>query len=291
MSQDPRALLQKAEKLQQSASGGFSLFGGKQNKLEEAADTFTQAANAFRLQKMGIEAGRAFERAANIQQNALKEADDAANTYSEAFKTYRKDSPEDAARCLQYSINHYTLKGNFRRAATNQQHLAELFEEIGDNKRALGAYDTAAGWFEQDNAEALANKLFLKTADIAALEHDYPRAIEYYEKVAKSSINNNLMKWSVKTYFLHAGMCHLATNDLVAVNRALENYREMDPSFASQREHQLLSDLAEAIERGDQEMFADKLFQYDSLSKLSKWETTILLRVKEQIVEKEEDFS
>lgn len=53
--------------------------------------------------------------------------------------------------------------------------------------------------------------------------------------------------------------CHLATNDLVAVNRALENYRELDPSFASQREHQLLCDLAEAIERGDQEMFADKL--------------------------------
>ena len=83
----------------------------------------------------------------------------------------------------------------------------------------------------------------------------------------------------------------------------------MDPSFPSQREHQLLCDLAEAIDRGDQEMFADKLvrtsnfpcenrlgidalkFQYDSLSKLGKWETTILLRVKEQITEKEEDFS
>lgn len=94
---------------------------------------------------MGVEAGRAFERAADIQQNALKEPDDAANTYLDAFKTYRKDSPEDAARCLQNSINHYTMKGNFRRAATNQQHLAELFEEMGDNKRAFAAFDTAAG--------------------------------------------------------------------------------------------------------------------------------------------------
>lgn len=62
-----------------------------------------------------------------------------------------------------------------------------------------------------DNAEALANKLFLKVADLAALEGDYYKAIQQYERVAKSSINNNLMKWSVKEYLLKAGICHLAT--------------------------------------------------------------------------------
>jgi len=47
------------------------------------------------------------------------------------------------------------MKGNFRRAATNKQNLAELYEvTLGDNKRAMEAYDTAAGWYENDNAEA-----------------------------------------------------------------------------------------------------------------------------------------
>ena len=56
---------------------------------------------------------------------------------------------------LSQAINHYTSKGNFRRAATNQQNLAEIYEvEIGDQKRALEAYDVAAGWFEADHAEA-----------------------------------------------------------------------------------------------------------------------------------------
>ncbi len=56
---------------------------------------------------------------------------------------------------LQQAINHYISKGNFRRAATQQQNLAELYEvEIGDEKRAAEAYETAAGWFEGDNAEA-----------------------------------------------------------------------------------------------------------------------------------------
>lgn len=141
---------------------------------------------------------------------------------------------------LQQAINHYLSKGNFRRAATHQQNLAEIFEiELGDEKRAAEAYETAAGWFESDHAEAyvlktiltsrggvrdrkadgelfdesrLANKLFLKVADLAAIAGDYQKSIEYYERVAKSSISSNLMKWSVKDYFLKAGICYLAAN-------------------------------------------------------------------------------
>jgi alpha-soluble NSF attachment protein len=137
----------------------------------------------------------------------------------------------------------------------------------------------------------LANKLYLKVADIAALEGDYYKSVENYEKVASSSVSNNLMKWSVKDYFLKSGLCHLAIGDMVATNRALEKYRDMDPTFTSTREHQLLVDLAEAVEAGDQEIFADKLFQYDQMSKLDKWKTTLCLRIKNTIEEKGEDFS
>lgn len=77
----------------------------------------------------------------------------------------------------------------------------------------------------------------------------------------------------------------------MAANRALESYREIDPTFASTREHQLLVDLVQAIEQGDQEAFADKLFQYDQLSKLDKWKTTLLLRIKDSIEGDTEDFS
>lgn len=158
--------------------------------------------------------------------------------------------------------------------------------------------------------QALANKLWLKTADLVALEgKDYYKAVELYEKVAKTSIQNNLMRWSVKEYLLKAGICQLCTGDQVGVNAALDRYRELDPSFVQQREHQLLVDLTQAVQDGDQEMFADKvipilrmasttseanvrqLFQYDQLSKLDKWKTTLLLRIKSTIEETGEDFS
>lgn len=101
------------------------------------------------------EAGQAFEQAAAIQTGKLNEPDDAANTMTEAFKVYRKTDPLDAARCLDFAIDQYTKKGNFRRAATHKQNLAEMFEvELGDQKRAIESYELAASWFESDNAEA-----------------------------------------------------------------------------------------------------------------------------------------
>lgn len=133
--------------------------------------------------------------------------------------------------------------------------------------------------------------MFLKVADLSALEGDYYKSIELYEKVAMVSVTNNLMKYSVKEYLLKSGICLLAVGDIVATNRAFEKYRDLDPSFASAREHQLLVDLLETVEAGDQEAFADKLFQFDQLSKLDKWKTTILLRIKHAIEEKGEDFS
>jgi alpha-soluble NSF attachment protein len=83
----------------------------------------------------------------------------------------------------------------------------------------------------------------------------------------------------------------LTQQDLVATNRALQVYVDLDNSFASTREHQLLVDLTEAVEQGEQEAFADKLYQYDQLSKLDKWKTTLLLRIKNDIEETGEDFS
>lgn len=99
------------------------------------------------------------------------------------------------------------------------------------------------------------------------------------------------MRYSVKDYFLKAGICHLATADAVAAQRALEKYREMDPSFATQREHMLLVDLSDAIEAKNQEQFTDKLFQFDQISKLDSWKTTILVRVKNAIEEADDEFA
>ncbi|KAK1830804.1 soluble NSF attachment protein [Podospora conica] len=293
MALDPRGLIQKAERTLQSASGGFSFFSsGREDKYQTAADLYIQAANAFKLNRENREAGQAFEKAAAIHRDKLNEPDDAANLMIDAFKVYRKDHPQDAVRCLDSAIRQYTSKGNFRRAASHKESQGEIYEnELLDRKNALECYESAAQWYEGDNATALANKLWLKVADIAALEGDYYRAIENYDKVADASLGNNLMKYSVKEYFLKAGICVLATKDLVSTRRNLERYREKDPGFAGTREHQLLVDLTDAFEGQNQEQFTDKLYQYDQMSRLDKWKTEMLVRIKNNIEEADNEFS
>lgn len=95
----------------------------------------------------------------------------------------------------------------------------------------------------------------------------------------------------MKDYLLKSGLCLLAVGDSVATARAFEKYTDLDGTFASTREFQLLTDLSAAVEAGDQEEFGGKLYQYDQLSKLDKWKTTICLRIKNAIEEKGEDFS
>lgn len=47
-----------------------------------------------------------------------------------------------------------------------------------------------------DALSSLANKLYLKVGDLAAMDGDYQKAIQMFEKVAKHSADNNLMRVS-----------------------------------------------------------------------------------------------
>jgi alpha-soluble NSF attachment protein len=51
----------------------------------------------------------------------------------------------------------------------------------------------------------------LKVATFAAQLGQYDKAIEKFELVASASLDNQLMKWSLKEYFLKAGLCHIAS--------------------------------------------------------------------------------
>ncbi|KAH6658794.1 alpha-soluble NSF attachment protein [Verticillium dahliae] len=242
MAQDPRALLQKVRSL--IGWWWIQFLRRKEEKYQDAAELYLQAANAFRWP------ASAFEKAASIQTTNLKEPDDAANTLVDAFKAYRTVDAAAAVRCLDVAINQYCTKGNFRRAAGHKEALGELRGGL--------------------------------VGDVAALEADYYKAIEAYERVAAASVSNNLMKPASAT---------IATGDAVAARRAIDKYADLDPSFAGQREFALLNDLLAAVEKSDQDEFTDKLFQYDQVSKLDRWKTTLLVRVKGAIEEPEDEFA
>ena len=209
-----------------------------------------------------------YTKAANIQGTELREPDDMANTLQEAFKVYKEDYPEDAARCLSQAIDHYVYKGNYRRAAVQKQSLAEMYEQQRDMQNARLAFSETAQWFYDDNAPALGNKLNLKAAEFAAQDGDYQDAAQRFDKVIEKSRENNAMRLSLKTYFLNAGICHLAL-DIIGAKRALARYQEIDSTFPGTDQYKLLAELTDLVEQGDSEAFVVRLKQYEDKS--TKW--------------------
>ncbi|KAJ1516618.1 hypothetical protein HMI54_008776 [Coelomomyces lativittatus] len=273
-------LIEKGEK---KLNGGIlsSLFGG--NKFEEAEELFSKAAHQYKLAKKWKEAGNAYLRSADMQIR-LGERDEAANRFLDASNVFKKISPEEAIQSLKQAIDILTERGRFQMAAKHQKTIAEIYEnDLMDLEKSMQAYETAAEWFQGEDAPALANGCLLKIATFAAQLEHYSKAIELFEKVAADSINNTLTKWSVKEYFLKAGLCHLASEDAVGARRAIERYSEIDLTFSKQREFSFLNGLLEALESGDVDAFTSHVVEFDNLTKLDNWKTTLLLRVKKSM--------
>lgn len=287
---DPQELIKQAESKTSSSSGFFSkIMGSSSFQLEDAADLYIQAANAFRLRKDGVSAGKAFEKAASLQkQTDAKE--EVANTLIEAYKAFRTDSAQDAARVLAEAVHLFTLRGQFRRAAQYEMDLGELYENELDNAdKAIQAYENAGDWYFNDRAEALSNKAFLKVAELSAIAGKYDISIENFERVAKQSLNSNLSKWSLKDYFFRAILTSLAQGDGVAAGLNLDKYVEWDPTFAATKEYQFANDFINALKENDEQTFTDKLWEYDQFSKLDKWKVAMGLKIKQSIDAAEDD--
>jgi len=279
---------EKADELVAKATkklGGFSLFGGN-GKFEDAEEMFTKAANLYKMAKMWDKAGQAYSRAAECHLK-LQSKHEAASNYINAANAYKKSNITEAALCLKQAIEFYTDEGRFSIAAKHQKELAELYESESDLENAIASYQLAADYYEGEGSSSSANQCLLKVALFSAQLERYDKAIELYEQVAASSVDNNLIKWSVKEYFLRAGLCHLAKGDVVSTERALERYQDIDASFSSQRECKFLTELLNATKNIDVEAFTNAVVELDSITKLDPWKTSILLKIKNLL--KEED--
>jgi len=267
---------------------GFSFFGGTQ-KWEDAAELYTKAGNSYKITKKWEKAGDAFQKAAECHLK-LQSKHEAAQAYVNASISYRKTNTTitTAVQCMKQGIEFYIEEGRFSIAAKHQKELAELYEDQSDLDNAIAAYQTAADFYEgEGSSKSAANQCLLKVALFSAQLERYDKAIELYEQIAAQSIDNNLLKWSVKDYFLRAGLCHLAKGDVVAAERALERYTDMDATFSSQRECKFLTELVNAVKNYDIEAYTNAVVDFDSISPLDSWKTSILLKIKNSI--KEED--
>ncbi|XP_039185366.1 beta-soluble NSF attachment protein isoform X3 [Crotalus tigris] len=175
------------------------------------------------------------------------------------------------------------LKGRFTIAAKHYITIAEIYEsELVDIEKAIAHYEQAADYYKGEESNSSANKCLLKVAGYAAQLEQYQKATEIFEQVGTSTMDNPLLKHSAKDYFFKAALCHFIVDELNA-KLALEKYEEMFPAFTDSRECKLLKKLLEAHEEQNCEAYTEAVKEFDSISRLDQWLTTMLLRIKKSI--------
>ena len=113
----------------------------------------------------------------------------------------------------------------------------------------------------------------------------YPRAIELFEAVATASLGSTLTKYSVKDYYLSAGLCYLAIPDQGAAARAMAFYAQQDPTFPSTTEGQFLHGVLEACEHADLDGFDQRVHEFDRMKPITGWRATLLQAIRHPLAD------
>ncbi|KAA8539514.1 hypothetical protein F0562_026206 [Nyssa sinensis] len=276
----------KGEDFERKAEKKLTSWGLFGSKYEDAAELFDKAANSFKLAKSWDHAGSAYVKLANCHIK-LDSKHEAANAYADAAHCYKKTNTKESISCLEQAVNLFLDIGRLNMSARYYKEIAELNEAEHNFEQAIVYYERAADLFLSEDGTTSANQCKQKIAQFAAQLEQYQKAIEIYEEIARLSLNNNLLKYGVKGHLLNAGICQLCKGDVVAISNALERYQDLDPTFSGTREYRLLADLAAAIDEEDIVKFTGAVKEFDSMTKLDAWKTTLLLRVKEAIKAKE----
>ncbi|KAL7169528.1 hypothetical protein ACSBR2_034540 [Camellia fascicularis] len=258
----------KADKKIAGAGGGCGFFGS--SKFEDASDLYQKSANSFKLSKSWDRAGSVYIKLANCHMK-LNSMYEAGSAYVDAANCYKKTSTTEAVACFNQAVNIFLDNGRLHMAAKYCKEIGELYELEKNYKQAIVYFERSAELFQGEEVTTSANQCKLKVAMFSAQLEQYPKAIENFEEIAQHSLNINLLKYGVRGHLLNAGLCQLCKGDAVAINNSLERYQ----------------DLAAAIDEEDVLKFTNVVKEFDSMTPLDAWKTTLLLRVKEALKAKE----
>ncbi|KAJ1401134.1 Tetratricopeptide-like helical domain superfamily [Sesbania bispinosa] len=177
----------------------------------------------------------------------LESKHEAAQAYVDAAHCYKKTKINEAVSCLDHAVNIFCEIGRISMAARYLKEIAELYESEQNIEQAVVYYEKSADFYESEEVSTSANQCKQKVAQFSAQ----------------------------------------LEQDVIAITNALERYQELDPTFSGTREHRLLADIAAAIDEEDVAKFTEVIKEFDSMTPLDSWKTTLLLRVKEKLKAKE----
>lgn len=267
------------------------LASSSEQKFEDAAEQYQRAGNAFKIGGFHNDAGDAYRKAAKIYTEHLRNLMEASKCLKDAGHCYKKDNSQAAVEAFNSAITLLCDASRLTQAAKLSKEVAEIFEngdtEVEDTViMAIESYEQAAELFEMEQQRSQSSQCLVKVAELCSAAKDPPnfeRAIDIYDKLGKGCLESNLLKFNAKIYFIKCSICHLANGDSVGAAGAMQRYNSLDYTLEQSREGKFVDSLIKSVENMDPESFATSCFEYDKITKLDPYLTSLLLRVRNTI--------
>eukprot|EP01083_Nonionella_stella_P269143 910353_1 len=261
-----------------------------EQKYEDAAELYQKSGNAFKVGGFFKEAGDSYNMAADLYKNKLKNGMEASKNLTETGHCYKKVDTKAAIQSYRSSIEILCDSGRLTQAARLSKEVAELFEndDSGEDNAVLAieSYQQAAELYEMEQQKSQGAQCLAKVAELSSAAQDPPdfiRAADIYETLGKNCLDSQLLKYNAKGHFLHCVLCHLANRDSVAAGQAMSRFSSLDYTLRESREGKFADSLIECVDGSDGEGFATACFEFDRISKLDPWKTTILLSIRKAV--------
>eukprot|EP01116_Phalansterium_solitarium_P023576 TRINITY_DN8342_c0_g1_i1.p1 TRINITY_DN8342_c0_g1~~TRINITY_DN8342_c0_g1_i1.p1 ORF type:complete len:291 (+),score=91.53 TRINITY_DN8342_c0_g1_i1:177-1049(+) len=258
----------------------WSLFAASaEKKNEDAADLFTQAGNHYKLAQNYELAAKSFDKSAQCYVK-LKCKHEAGNQYAAAALCYEKFSVPEAARVLQLAADLLADDGRHTLSAKHLVSLGDLYDKNQDAEKALEVFQKAAEIYRTESRPTQAAQCNVKAATNMATLEQYEAAHDLFEAVARIAVEDDMLKFSAKDYFLKAGLCYLACADVLGAKHGLDDWRCLDPTFSAQRECKFLQDIVDAYQAFDDAKFTKVVHEWEKVTRMNAWMTEMIVRIK-----------
>jgi len=283
-----KELLARAIKREKS----WSLFD-KTSKYEDAADLYIKAANMFKHEKNLEEAAKCFLLAVKCYE--LTDGKYYAASYLlEAANCLKKINVSESINLMISAKELYSVEGKFQTAAKICKDVAELMEKddkfcsINSDKEylvsVLSKYQEAMDLFRTENVKSSLLACGKKIVSIYVMLGDFFQAADMSENISKEiNENDSLLKFQSKELFFIAGLCYLATNDIIGTEKALQRFCEISPQFSVSREFDFLRDITKLVEEKDENKLGLTIKEFDSITPLDPTKIKILLAIRKTI--------
>lgn len=150
------------------------MMSSKQDRLDEAKEFYSQAANCFKLAKNWDRAVECYLEC--VKCTGEEDSSDIAGYYSEAANCLKNS--HNTNKYLEYAriaIERFSLAARLSQAASLAKDCAEVLDEMHDYDEALLFYEKAAGLYQADGMPTQGHQLLIKASDLIILTRDYSK--------------------------------------------------------------------------------------------------------------------